>query len=248
MIPYQPFPVLLDLGFIKLYTYGLFVALGAILALYLAGRDAEKIGLRRKDINDLALWLLLGALIGARLLYVVQFGGNPIKVWEGGLVYWGGFIGGIAALGLYSWYRKIEFLKLTDLLIVYVPLAHAFGRVGCYFRGCCYGLPMQNVMPWAVDYLGALRHPTQIYSILGNLGVFAFLYRIRVLIRQQGMLTAIYLLLYPPVRFIIEIFRDEPNIIGSLSAGQVSSLIMFLVGVILGIYLLKIYKGPNRRK
>lgn len=239
MIPYSPHPVLFEIGALKLYTYGLMVAIAFYVGIWLAARDAKNHRIKKDHIYNIGIWLVIGGILGARLFYVIQFGGNLFKVWEGGLVYYGGLLGALAAIYIYCKKHKLSFLRTTDLLAPYLALGQAIGRVGCYFKGCCYGLPMERVMPWAVDYLGALRHPTQLYSIIANLGVFAALKRIQGLKKKPGFVTASYMLVYPVVRFIIEFFRDEPKYLFGLSIAQISGIGISILGAALMYYSLK---------
>ncbi len=251
MMPYSPHPVLFDFCFInlcslKIYSYGLFYALGFLAAIMLSAKLAPRFKIKSKGMYDLGVWLIIGGVIGARLFYVIQFGGNFFYVWQGGLVFWGGFFGGVLAAFIFSRITKKSFLRIMDILAIVLPLGHAIGRIGCYFKGCCYGLPMENIMPWAVDYLGELRHPTQLYSIISNLAVFGTIYLIsKSKKRFDGLLLASYLIIYPVARFIVEVFRDEPHVLYSLSIAQVTSIVMLIAGLALMAYF---YSQSNKKQ
>lgn len=230
MIPYEPHPVLFELGPLTLYTYGLMVAIGFLAGLYLLKFNLKK---QNRDENlayDLVFWAVISGILGARLFYWIQFGGNPFTIWEGGLVYYGGFVGGIIGLLIFTRVKGLGFWTTLDLIMPSLALGHAFGRIGCFFKGCCGGMEMQNVMPWALNHAGTLIHPTQIYSVFANLIVFAVLEFLILKNKTRGLITATYLIIYPIFRFTIEFFRAEPEIAFGLSIAQILSIGLFLAG------------------
>ena len=162
-------PVLLDWGPLRLHSYGLMVAAGFLCALILAQRSGEKASLTTGQTVDLALICLVGGLVGGRLLYVLihatYFRLNPAEIFmihKGGLAFFGALAGGFLAGAFWvrRWGRSV--LEVSDFLIVYVPLAHAFGRIGCFLNGCCWGTPFGAA--WAVHFphLDHPVHPVQV--------------------------------------------------------------------------------------
>ena len=244
MIPYAPYPELFTLNLfglsITLYTYGLFVGLGLLIGLLVAQKLASEKGISHKIILDIALFGFLGGLIGARIHYLILFGGNPFAIWEGGLIFQGGLIGALLTVYVYTRYKSIKFLRVLDVCAPALALGHGIGRLGCFFRGCCYGIAMKTVMPWAIDYLGALRHPAQLYSSFANFSLFGMLMWLRKKSKIDGFVTACYLTGYSILRFIIEFFRTEPQYLAFLSGAQIIALVTLSMG--LGMFYLIIKK------
>lgn len=240
------YPVIAQFGPLTLFTYGLFVAGGFLAALWLAGREAARRGLDPRVFQDLGFVILVAALVGARLFYVLvewehfaEHPGQILAIWKGGLVFYGGFVGaGLAAL----WYiarHRLPLWPTGDVLATALPLGQALGRFGCFFAGCCFGAACD--LPWAVTFtdprglapLHVALHPTQLYSAAANLAVFGALYFwARPRQRFDGQLLGLYLTLYPAARFVIEFFRDDPRgALGPLSTSQVLGIPLFLCGL-----------------
>ncbi|GAB4272798.1 MAG: prolipoprotein diacylglyceryl transferase [Deferrisomatales bacterium] len=238
-------PVLFQLGRLTVYTYGLFVALGFLAALWLIGREARRRGMDPAALQDLGLLAVVSALVGARLFYVAlewrHFVEHPlqiVEIWKGGLVFYGGFLAATAAAAAFVRRRGLPFWTTADVAAPAVALGQALGRVGCFFAGCCYGAACE--LPWAVTFtdprglapLGQPLHPTQLYSAVANLAVFAVLYvGVRPRQRFEGQLAGLYLVLYPAARFAVELFRDDPRgALGPLSTSQALGLPLILLG------------------
>lgn len=207
--------------------------------------------------SELALWLILGGIMGARLSYVTanwtEYAHAPLRILnvrEGGLVFYGGWLGGMIALLLFARVRKEPLLPLADFTVSAIPLAHAVGRIGCFLNGCCYGRPTE--MPWGVYLEGAVRHPTQLYEVMVNLGVYALIWLAIARKPRAGTILALYLVSYPLGRFVTEFFRGDPRVrfIG-LTLAQATSLAMMLAGIILWLYLRRTdgssFFAPNRQ-
>jgi phosphatidylglycerol:prolipoprotein diacylglycerol transferase len=246
------FPVLLKYGPIHLYTYGLFLALAFLSAIYLGGREAERQGLSRVRFYDMCFYAVLGALVGSRLLYVFlelpTFLAHPLKIfalWEGGLVFHGGLVGAVAAAFYFMRRYGLPWRQSFDALAVGMPVGQALGRVGCFMAGCCWGAP--SSLPWAVTFtnpetLCPLRvplHPSQLYESALLLGVFGILYWLRTRKRFQGQVTLTYFTLAGAVRFGTEFFRSPldyrgPIIVFNWPLTQVVALGISLVS---GIFL-----------
>ena len=239
------------LGPIPIYWYGILVATGFILGISTAARRARTVGESPDAVMDLSIWLLVGGVIGARFLYVISywdqsFAGQPIseifKIRNGGMVFYGGFIGGILGLLLYTRWKKLKVLQMADILAPSLPLGHAFGRVGCLMTGCCYG--KESSAPWAVRFpeghptFPSNVHPTQIYSSLLNIILFAILVYFFHKRRFQGQILGFYLVGYAITRTIVEAFRgDYPyHYFGLLTQGQLISLGIVAAGVALLVF------------
>jgi len=155
-------PIAIELGPLQIRWYGVFVALGFLAALTLLVRRAAKSGFGKENAADLALVAMVGGIVGARVLYVLQnlayFRTRPlievVRVDHGGLVFYGGFIGACAAVAVFAKMRKRSPGEIADLAAPVLPLGHAIGRIGCFINGCCFG------MPWAGTC--AVRYPNVI--------------------------------------------------------------------------------------
>lgn len=216
------YPVLISIGSFTLYTYGLFVAIGLLSAMSLSKHLGKKEGLVPQQITDLYFVILLSAIIGARGLYVLisfdSYKDNPVdifKIWEGGLVFFGGFIIAVIAVLIYIRQKKMPLWKTADIIAPGIALGHALGRIGCFFAGCCHGqrcdLPFAIVFthPQSLAPLNTALHPTQLYMIASNLfllmiTLYVFKHR-----KFHGMVFLTYIMLYSFFRSIIEFFRGD---------------------------------------
>jgi phosphatidylglycerol:prolipoprotein diacylglycerol transferase len=219
-----------------IHWYGVMVALGFLAGLWTASRRSPRSGISAERITDLGPWIIVGAILGARLLYVLsywgQFAGGPFyevfMIQKGGLVYYGGLIGAILAGVLFCRRKGMPLWKTADVLAPSIALGHVFGRIGCLLNGCCYGRVCS--LPWAIEFprgsepfkeqvfRGQLNpeahaslseHPTQIYESLLNLGLYlglAWLYRRK---KYDGQVFATYLVSYALIRSFVELFRGD---------------------------------------
>ncbi|MBG0779702.1 MAG: prolipoprotein diacylglyceryl transferase, partial [Desulfotignum balticum] len=215
-------PILVHFGSFTLYTYGFFLAMGFLAAVWFSKRNARFYDLKPDDISDLFFVILISGIVGARLLYVIinfdDFKASPLdifKLWNGGLVFFGGFMGAVAASIVTIRIKNLPFFKTADTIAPGVALGHGIGRLGCFFAGCCYG--RQCDLPIAVqfshpDSLAPLHvplHPTQIYMVAANLILFLILIFLQRRKRFHGMILLSYIILYSVFRFIIEFFRGD---------------------------------------
>jgi len=240
------------------------IALGFAVGIYLASRQARREGVSPDVVLDLSFWVLIASMIGSRVLFILvnfkDYVADPwlvLKVWQGGLVFYGGFIGAVLA-SLWFCHRKgISFLRIADILIPSVAIGHAFGRLGCFSAGCCHGYPTGLESFGAVfsaagtvvaksNMLGVPLHPTQLYESAGELLIFLALLLIRSRKRFHGQVLISYLIMYPILRSIDEMFRGDVergmllklDLFGDarpeiLSTSQLISLAVALVGVVL---------------
>lgn len=252
-------PILFRFGPLTIHTYGFLVAAGFLLGLALAVNQAKKQQIAPDKIIDLGFYMLLAAIAGSRIFFVIINAGfylkNPVaifKIWEGGLVFYGGVL---LALPTAIWYVKKNRLGIWSTADVFAPSAaigHAFGRIGCFSAGCCYGKPAPGI-PWAVTFsdpeslaqIGMPLHPTQLYESAGEFINFLILITLRKHQSFKGQLFWTYLLLYSVLRFIVEFFRgDEARgfLLGSISISQGISVLMFL-GALAGLVVFRKKKG-----
>ncbi|MCF8067477.1 MAG: prolipoprotein diacylglyceryl transferase [Desulfobacterales bacterium] len=247
------YPVLFNLGKVVIYTYGLFVAIGFITGITIAKREARRIGEDPNRIMDLSFYGLVASIIGARLFYVItnpgMFKAAPMeifKIWEGGLVFYGGFLGAAIVIFFYIRHFKMPLGKTADILAPAIAIGHFFGRIGCFFAGCCYGKVCE--LPWAVKFThpeslaptGIFLHPTQLYSALNNIIIFAILWFYRNRKQTDGQVFCLYILLYGVSRSMIELLRDDFRghiFFGILSVSQLIGLVLALFAVVMFIRL-----------
>lgn len=247
---------LVKLGEVKLHTYGVMISMGFLVGITLAAREARRAGHDPEKILDVSFWILIAAIAGSRILYILTTWqeyendlGKLLRVWEGGLVFYGGLIGAVLASIWYVRKHNLSFWVIADFCIPSVALGQAFGRIGCFSAGCCYGKHLDA--SWAVQFTTGLAtrglplHPTQLYEAFGNLMIFFLLLAIRSRKRYHGQALVWYLFLYPVVRFTVELFRGDkirgylfemdllnkipgPDI---LTTSQIVSILLFALGL-----------------
>ena len=217
------YPVLFKIGPITIYTYGFLVFLGVLLGYLVCRHQARKEGFKDPLIADFFFWTVIFGFIGARIFYIIvefqYFLYDPLAVLFGrsGFVFYGGVVFGFIALYILSKRNHLSFAKVMDIAALGIPLAHAFGRLGCFFYGCCYGLethlhigvlfPLNS----PAGLLGAKVIPTQVIS-----AGFLFLLFIVVMFARKykkfdGHIFLIYLIPYSIFRFFIEFYRGDPR-------------------------------------
>lgn len=248
-------PILFHIGSIPVRGYGLMAAIGFLAGIWIASREAVRLGENKERIMDMAFYMVLAAIVGSRVLHVMveweyflQHPGEIIKIWEGGLVFYGGLIGAVMVGSFYIWKHSMPFWKIADIFAVGIPLGHAFGRLGCFLAGCCYGYATD--LPWAVEFtdphsLAPLHehlHPTQLYSSLNNFTIFAIIFLMRKGKKFDGQLALTYVFLYSVTRGLIEFFRGDDR--GTIYAGYISTaqgigIILAISAIVAMIYLNK---------
>lgn len=250
------YPRLLELGSITLYTYGVLLAAAYLLGLRLAMVRAAKRGLDQARILDLGIYIIIAALLGAKLLLLVTdfstFRQDPRELLtlarSGGVFYGGLILAVIVAL----WYIRRAGLPLWTTCDAFAPgiaLGHVIGRFGCLFAGCCYGKPTSE--PWAITFtdpfaaanvgtpLGVPLHPTQLYEAGAELLILiALLFTERKGKPYAGRTFWLYMLLYAISRFVIEFYRgDERGNVGVLSTSQFISVLLAPLAIVMLVYL-----------
>ena len=258
---------------IPLHTYGVLVAGGFLVAMVLAARGAERMGLSREKVMDLSFGILVAAMIGSRLLFIIvnwgEYAQNVAGIfefWKGGLVFYGGFVGAVLFSAFYMRRHEMDFFAYADVMAPTVAIGQALGRLGCFSAGCCWGgacdahywfaarFPPESLayQSQAASHLIAAGapttipiHPTQLYEALGCALLFLFLTLFRARKRFNGELLALYLMLYAPLRGLVETFRGDEergrvlNFLGgwarhawwNLSTSELISIGIFAAGV-----------------
>ena len=234
-------PVLIRLGTLEIHTYGVLVAAGFMAGLITAQRRARLAGLGAERISDLGVWLIVAAMLGAKLFHIVFFWNDFLEGWRAnglaslraGFVFYGGFFVAVVGVTTYARLNKLPVWQLVDVLAPSAALGHAFGRLGCFFEGCCFGKAC--ALPWAVHLPGHTTavQPTQLYEAAGNLAIFAGLtafYRHK---RFDGQICWLYVLTYGALRFGVEFFRGdyEVHYLGVFTIAQIMAGGLMLVAV-----------------
>jgi phosphatidylglycerol:prolipoprotein diacylglycerol transferase len=241
--------IALQFGSFTIHWYGVLVALGFLAGIWTASRRSAQRGIAGEKIVDIGTWLILGGIVGARVLYVIsywdeQFANKPLSeifmIQHGGLVFYGGLIGATLTGISYAKWKKLPVWRVADILAPSIALGHVFGRMGCLMNGCCYG--HATGLPWAVHYpvghetYGTGVHPTQVYESLLNLALFIGLVRLYRKARFDGEVFAVYLIGYALLRAFVETFRgDYPvHYLGGLATpAQLVSAGILATGLIL---------------
>ncbi|HEY8464119.1 MAG TPA: prolipoprotein diacylglyceryl transferase [Bacillota bacterium] len=237
-------PVLFEISGFAIHSYGLMLAIAFIIGIIGVRRASrDTLTVKPDQVVDLGIWVLVGAVLGARIAYIateyryfIHFPLEVFKINSGGLAFHGGLIGGFGAGFWYTKSQQLDTWKLADLAAPFIALGYAIVRVGCLLNGCCYGV--QTSLPWALKCAAEdsmLRHPTQIYSMLGSLILFAVLWRLRNHRQFPGFLFFSYVVLYSLMRFMVEFFREGPKIFPWLSLAQAVCVVLAL-GALLVIW------------
>jgi phosphatidylglycerol:prolipoprotein diacylglycerol transferase len=248
------FPVLIKIGPLTIHTYGFLIAVAFLVALGLAARQARKTGLSGEKITDLGFYTLMAAIIGSRLFFVFtnwsHYAANPLdvlKIWEGGLVFYGGVIFAVPTAMWYANKAGLPLWRTADIMAPSIAIGHAIGRLGCFCAGCCYGRAAEGI-PWAVTFSnpdslairGVPLHPSQIYESGAEFLNFLILVIMRRHQTFNGQLFWLYILNYSIIRSVVELFRgDEIRgfIIPGFSISQAISVAMFMSSVVMIIRL-----------
>lgn len=240
-------------GGIPVFSYGALVALAFVVGLLWIGYDCRKRNLEAGRATDLAFYLILLGVATSRLMYVLieeraRFFANPLtffRIWEGGLVFYGGLI---PAMFFAIWYMRryrMRVLTYVDAFTPAVSIAHAIGRLGCFMAGCCYGREIGHNAWYALTFPAQARsfappgiplYPTQLMESFGELLIFTSLLLVRRVKKFEGQLLATYLILYGILRLVTESLRGDaergyvlPDV---LSISAFISILMVASGVI----------------
>lgn len=257
---------LFRIGPLTVNSYGVMLALAFIVGIFLAIRKAKKRGIDSDSIVNLAFVVMISAIVGSRLFYVLfhlsEFKGRwiytflPVQpdgtIGLGGLIFLGGFVGALLSGAIYVHLKKLSFWKVVDSVAPSLALGLFLGRIGCFLNGCCYGKACD--LPWGVIFPphspagyemgGVAIHPTQLYSSAYALIIFIILVLLDKKERFDGFLFSIFLILYGASRFIVDIFRfyeSQMFLIDGIGFNQLLSLLLIGAGVIL-----LIIRGGNK--
>ena len=246
------YPILFRIGSFPVNTYGVFLALAFLGAIFTAVKLAERDGLPKQRVYDLCLWLLLSSLVGSKLLMLFtepEYRQNPrllfsLDFLRSGGVFYGGLIGALIAAYVLMRRWQLPWWKTADACAPGIALGNFFGRQGCFAAGCCWGKPTN--LPWGVQFtelghevtdvpINAHLHPTQLYESFAMIIVFFFLLWLHKKKKFNGQVILAYAAIYAAVRFMIEFVRDDPrgDILGltTLTGLSTSQLIGLVVGI-----------------
>jgi phosphatidylglycerol:prolipoprotein diacylglycerol transferase len=251
------FPELFKIPWIgvMIHTYGFLLAIAFILALWLTARLAERDGLPKNRVYDLGLYILLSALVGAKVVMVITEWNEPGGGWRrvfsldllsSGGVFYGGLLFALVTSVLLMKIWRLPWRKTADAFAPGIAVGHAIGRLGCFSAGCCWGKPTNS---WIgvrfTEKAGELTGvptdvslvPTQLIEAVINVLIFAFLIWLRKRRQFDGQIIFAYLMIYSVARFTIEFWRADPRgeLLG-LSTSQFISVVMFPVALLLMIY------------
>ncbi|ASK62739.1 prolipoprotein diacylglyceryl transferase [Virgibacillus phasianinus] len=249
--------VFLDLGPLTIYWYGVIIAFGAFLGLYLATRESDRLGLKKDIFVDLVVFAIPIAIISARAYYVIfeweEYTGGPwwdiFAIWNGGIAIHGALIGSVLTAVVYARVKKVSFWQLVDIAAPSIVLGQAIGRWGNFMNQEAHGGPMaeatyNNIFQYFPDFImnqmcigGTMYHPTFLYESFWDLLVFIFLLLLRRYNPLRGEVFLSYVISYSVGRFFIEGMRmDSLYVVGNLRAAQLISVILVAGSIALMIY------------
>lgn len=252
------YPTLLFLGEdLQFHAYTVMIALAFLVGILMACRENDKLPKPYPITPIGGIWVFFFAVIGAKAYYILQYKSpaqlyEVIYFWGGGLVFFGGLIGGLIGALLYLRLVKVNPFYLADIVVPFLPLAHAIARLGCFLNGCCYGYPSEA--PWAMAFPkgsaahinhtqnGLIEttathslhvHPTQLYATAGLLTIFFIMRYAYKRPHNLGAVALLYPILYGALRFTTEFTRgDSARSMFSLTVSQVFALSLCLAGVL----------------
>ena len=241
------YPILIQVGGLRLHSYGVLVAAALLAALWIGMREARRKGFAPNVVEELMLPVVLAGFVGARLAYVVGweselFWRDPLgilAVWRGGLALHGGLLAGLGAGLWFCRRRGLPMWRLADALAPAITLGQGIGRLGCFLSGDAYGQPTS--LPWAVTFsnpealapLGVALHPVQLYEFVLDLILFGGLWALRKRTSFEGEVFLLYVAGYGAVRLLTEVFRgDRVEVAFGLSLLQGASLALLAIALV----------------
>ena len=257
-----------QIGRLSIHWYGIFIALGFLAALAVLQYKRKYANMTPDQIFDIGIIAVVGGVIGARIFYVIefrhQFSGNLLKIFridQGGLVFYGGFLLVLVILWLYSRWKKLSIARIFDIYGPAMALGHAFGRIGCFMQGCCFGRPAQHGgVAFPAGSAPALKypdfattkiaengqtficslslHPVQLYESAANLLLCIALLLLFRKVKKVGQIAASYFIGYGLIRFSLEFLRGDhtDSILGMTPAQFLGIFIMIPCGIFFYLY------------
>ena len=244
-------PVIFSIGDLEIRWYSLAIMLAIAVGILITVRQANKKGIAPREIRSGALWVVISAVLGARLFHVIDhfdyYMSNPSQIFQfQGLAIWGAMVGGGLALVLYTRIRHLPLGRLVDALVPGLIVAQIIGRIGCIINGDAYGGVTD--LPWAFIYtnpgalipdnlLGVPTHPYPVYEMIWNAMVLIVVLRLGRHFKKDGLVFLSYLSLYSVGRIILTFVRQENIILGGLQQAQMIALLTIAASVALMVYI-----------
>jgi phosphatidylglycerol:prolipoprotein diacylglycerol transferase len=253
------YPLIIQLGPLKITGYGIMLMVSFLMAGWVMQLELRRRGLREDYASDIVVAAVIGGILGAKLWYAALYHDWSALFWRGGLVWYGGFLGGCLAVILNGWRRRVPIRFTMELVAPALAVGYGLGRVGCFLVQDDYGLP--TTLPWGVKFpqgtppttAGYLArdfgvhlpagvspgdllavHPTELYEVALMLLAFWLIWRLRRHAHAAGWLFGVYLVLGGVERFLIEFLRaKDDRILGPFTLAQATSVVMVLLGVFL---------------
>jgi phosphatidylglycerol:prolipoprotein diacylglycerol transferase len=251
------------IGPLSLHTYGMLLALAFVAGLWVASLQARRAGMDPAVVTDMAVYVLIAGLIGAKLALLFiewsYYSENPQEIFsilQSGGVFYGGLLGAIPVAWWYTRRHNLDPWATADVLAPGLVLGQAVGRLGCFAAGCCYGRPTS--VPWAITFRNPLAarivgtpldvplHPTQLYEAAATLLIFFVLLWLSRHQRFRGQIVLTYVLLYSIARFVIEFYRGDAAR-GSVFGGMMSTSQLIAAILVVAILLYAPYAMKTRR-
>jgi phosphatidylglycerol:prolipoprotein diacylglycerol transferase len=236
-------PIIFSIGTLEIRWYGVMVVLAVITVIGFSLLEAKRKGFSPDMVWDVGLWAVIGGILGARLLHIIDkwqlYLDHPEQLLNfAGLAIWGAVLGGLAAILIYCLIKKLSFWQLGDIAAPGAILGQAIGRVGCLVNGCCYGLTCE--LPFAVMYQdpnsyaphGVPLYPTQLFHIVWNVVGFAILWGLRKKLRPDGSLFLLWLIIFGAGDFFIRFFRENEAFLFNLPQAQVLDILIVATAVV----------------
>ncbi|MEO0140401.1 MAG: prolipoprotein diacylglyceryl transferase [candidate division WOR-3 bacterium] len=248
------FPILLKLGSIEIRTYGVMLLLAFLFGIWWTGRELAKKGLQREKVWDLALWIMIAGVAGARLVYVWEHWayfsknmGEIIAVWHGGLTFYGGLLAVPAALVFFR-INRWPFWQTADIIAPSLAAGIGIGRWGCFFNGCCYGKPTS--LPWGISlppgtefgqlFPGQRIHPSPLYESLGEwILFFVLIFLVRKRAPYPGFTFLFFVFFSALIRFFNDFTRhyaETAYVLPPLTFNQLIAIALMLTALSFIIY------------
>ena len=236
-----------SIGPVSIHGYGVCIAVGLLAALFLATRRGRKRGMDEDVIYGIVLSATFFGFLGAKIMYCIvewkTFIQDPISIFSSsGFVVYGGLTGGVLAIFIYTKIKKVDQIKYLEVCIPSVSVGQAFGRLGCFFAGCCYGKETDSII--GITFHNSLYAPndvklmpTQLISSAGNLLIAIILILVAAKVSKKGIILGLYLTLYSIGRFLVEMLRnDNRGSVGRLSTSQFYGIFVLIIGVCILIF------------
>ena len=264
-------PVAFKIFSLPIRWYGIMAAFGVTAAYLLVKKNRDYAKLSADQVADIIFLLILTGVIGARIFYVVEYFDQfqytyvngvkvlrstsamlleTLKIYNGGIVFYGGFICATTAMIIYCKVKKLNFWRITDVCVPGLAIGHAFGRMGCFLNGCCFGKPNSWGVKYPVDSIPAMcypdkfLHPVQLYEVVANIAL-AILLNFSLRRLKLGQNLALYMMLYGLIRFCDEFFRGDHKsadlFFSIFTPAQFIGLFLIPAGMALFIYFQKFH-------